>query len=496
MASVAKLFPPEVTMGIDEPCRFDLEVFDLEIIEGAVPDEIDGLLVQAVPDQVYLPEVEVLFPMTVAAGGDGAVRAFRIKDGCVDFRTRYVRTERFLLERQARRSLFGNYRDPFSDDPSVAGKSRTTANTAIYFHAGKMLASKEDGLPYEVDPVTLETYGAWDAHGAITSLTFTAHPKFDAETGEMFGFGYAAKGETTRDIAYYVIDESGKVTHEAWFEAPYSAMIHDCALTKNFMLFPIMPITSDLERLKAGGPHFVYDGDMPQVFGVMPRYGDASQVRWFEAPPAFPGHTINAFEEDGKIVFDLLEADGNGFAPVVASKDGEIPPPGSVTTRHVRWRIDYETGETELTQREVIAVVNGEGPHIDARRDLKPYRHLFVPTLDRAKLATDVNGRPYPVMFNQLTHFDLADGSRDDWYPGPGATFQDPVYLPKSDDAEEGDGYLIATLNWPMEKRSELVILDTADLGRGPLCRLRLPVRMRLGIHSTWIDGAHVPSWR
>ena len=59
-------------MGIDEPCRFDLEVFDLEIIEGAVPDEIDGLLVQAVPDQVYLPEVEVLFPMTVAAGGDGA----------------------------------------------------------------------------------------------------------------------------------------------------------------------------------------------------------------------------------------------------------------------------------------------------------------------------------------------------------------------------------------------------------------------------------------
>lgn len=92
-------------MEIDEPCRFDLEVFDLEIIEGAVPDEIDGLLVQAVPDQVYLPEVEVLFPMTVAAGGDGAVRAFRIKDGCVDFRTRYVRTERFLLERQARSSL-------------------------------------------------------------------------------------------------------------------------------------------------------------------------------------------------------------------------------------------------------------------------------------------------------------------------------------------------------------------------------------------------------
>lgn len=210
-----------------------------------------------------------------------------------------------------------------------------------------MLASKEDGLPYEIDPVTLETRGVWDAHDDITSLTFTAHPKFDSDTGEMFGFGYAAKGETTRDIAYYVIDASGKVIHEAWFEAPYSAMIHDCALTKNFMLFPVMPVTSDLDRLKAGGPHFVYDGDLPQVFGVIPRFGDASEVRWFQAPPAFPGHTINAYEEDGAIVFDLYEADGNGFAPVVPDKNGMPTPPGSVTTRHVRWhlkRVHLELG--------------------------------------------------------------------------------------------------------------------------------------------------------
>lgn len=493
---MAKTFPPEITMGMDEPCRFDIEVFDLEVLEGTVPADIDGLFVQAVPDQVYVPEVPVLWPMTTAAGGDGAVRAFRIKDGCVDFRTRYVRTERFLLERQARRSLYGNYRDPYSDDPSVAGTSRTTANTAIYFHAGRMLASKEDGLPYEIDPVTLETRGVWDAHGDITSLTFTAHPKFDSDTGEMFGFGYAAKGETTRDIAYYVIDASGKVIHEAWFEAPYSAMIHDCALTKNFMLFPVMPITSDLDRLKAGGPHFVYDGDLPQVFGVIPRFGDASEVRWFQAPPAFPGHTINAYEEDGVIVFDLYEADGNGFAPVVPDKNGRPTPPGSVTTRHVRWHIDYHTGEERLTEREVLAVVNGEGPHIDSRRESKPYRHVFVPTLDRDKLETDVNGRPYPVMFNQLSHFDLVAGTRDDWYPGPAATFQDPVYFTKSPESAEDDGYLIATLNWPTEKRSELVILDTLDLASGPVARLRLPVRMRLGIHSTWIDGALVPSWR
>lgn len=489
-------FPAVMTQGIDEPSRFEGGVYDLEVTEGAIPAEIDGLLVQAVPDQAFPPELEHLHLMTVAAGGDGAVRAFRFKDGHADFRTRYVRTERFVLERQARRSLFGNYRDPFSDDPSVAGKSRTTANTALFFHADRLFACKEDGLAYEVDPGTLETLGAWTAEGGITSKTFTAHPKTDRERGKLIGFGYAARGETTRDIAYYVIDEAGKVEHEAWLEAPVGAMIHDCAATENYTILPLMPITSDLDRLRSGGPHFVYDPDMPQIFGVLPRYGDAGSIRWFRGPPGFTGHTVNAFEdEDGKIVFDVLEADGNGFAPVITDLAGQAPPPGSVSSALVRWRIDYNDASLTLSDRTVLATVNGEGPHIDPRRELRSHRHVFVPTLDRSKLATDKNGRPQPVMFNQLSHFDLETGARSDWYPGPAATFQDPVFFPRSEDAPEGDGFLIALLNHPLEGRSEMVVLESLRLAAGPVARIKLPMRMRLGIHSTWIDGAQVPVW-
>jgi len=492
---MTKPFPSIMRMGIDEPSRFEGEVFDLEVAEGRIPEDIDGLYVQAVPDQVWPPAVEPLYPMTVAAGGDGAVRAFRIKDGHADYRTRYVRTERFILERKARRSLYGNYRDPFTDDPSVAGTSRTTANTAIYLHAGKILASKEDGLPYEVDGETLETIGEWNAEGGITSKTYTAHPKIDGETGQMIGFGYAAKGETTKDIAYYVIGKDGKVAHETWFEAPVAAMIHDCAVTKNYTVLPIMPVTSDLERLKAGGPHFVYDPDMEQIFGVLPRFGRAEEVRWFKAPSGFTGHTVNAFEEDGKIFFDVLVANGNAFAPVVTEADGTIPPLGSVQTSLVRWKIDYHANSRELTDRTELALVNGEGAHIDPRYELKAYRHVFIPTLDMSKLVTDENGRPYPVLFNQLSHFDLETGERENWYPGPAATFQDPVFVLKSNPTQEGDGYLIALLNWPGEKRSELVILDSLKLSEGPVARINLPMRMRLGIHSTWLDGKHVPAW-
>ncbi len=81
---------------------------------------------------------------------------FRFKDGHVDFRSRWVRTQRWNAQREARRSLFGMYRNPFTDDPSVKGLSRGTANTQVFFHHGRLMAFKEDSPPVVLDPLTLE----------------------------------------------------------------------------------------------------------------------------------------------------------------------------------------------------------------------------------------------------------------------------------------------------------------------------------------------------
>jgi carotenoid cleavage dioxygenase len=407
-----------------------------------------------------------------------------------------VRTERFLAERAARRSLFPHYRNPFFDDPSVAGKDRTTANTAVYMHAGILFASKEDGPAYAIDPATLETRGAWRAGGAIDSHTFTAHPKFDPKTGEMVAFGYAAKGECTRDIAYYVIDKTGKVTHRAWLEAPVAAMIHDCAVTEHYTIFPIMPYTSSLERLERGGLHFQFEPEMEQIFGVMPRYGTGEQVRWFRAPPGFTGHTVNAFERQGNIYFDFVAADGNAFGPMFPDKNGNFPAPGTVRTRFERWMIDYSASRLQLdpSHRTVFADARfGEGPHIDERFALSEHRFVWMPGLDKARLATDERGRPMPVLFNTLHRYDLQTGKEDEWFAGATSTLQDPVFLPKGPDAGEGAGYLIAVVNSMLTRRSEVVVLDAMALSEGPIARIRVPVFLRTGIHSNWFDCTRLP---
>src|ERR1019366_6776248 len=108
----------------------------------------------------------------------------------------------YKAEAAAGRALFGKYRNPFTDDPSVKGMNRNLANTNPVVFAGKLLALREDPPPVAMDPLTLETLGNWDFEGTLPGPTFTAHPKIDPETGQMIAFGFAPKGLYSTDVCY------------------------------------------------------------------------------------------------------------------------------------------------------------------------------------------------------------------------------------------------------------------------------------------------------
>lgn len=223
-----------------------------------------------------------------------------------------------MIETKYRRNLFGKYRNPYTDDPVVSGVLRTASNTNIIFHRGVLLATKEDGPPFAMDPTTLETIGKWDFDGQIKTPTFTAHPKFDPDTGEMICFGYEAGGngnDGSCDIVVYTIDKDGKKTEEAWYKAPYCGMIHDCALTKNYVILPMTPLQCKLDRMQKGGAHWAWNPKLDQCYGVVSRRGGKPEdIRWFRADNAFHGHVAGAYETtDGDIIMDLTVADGNVF---------------------------------------------------------------------------------------------------------------------------------------------------------------------------------------
>ena len=147
--------------GYSAPSRIEADVYDLEI-DGAIPAALVGTYYRACADPQYPP----LLGTDIFINGDGMIHMLRLGGGGdgrpgdvrprhADLRTRYVRTEKFLAERSARRALFGAYRNPYTDDPSVDGVNRGTANTSVCWHGGRLFALKEADRPMELDPETL-----------------------------------------------------------------------------------------------------------------------------------------------------------------------------------------------------------------------------------------------------------------------------------------------------------------------------------------------------
>ncbi len=286
---------PDLPMfaGVNAPCRIEADIQDLEV-QGEIPRQIDGAFYRIAADHQFPPR----FANDVPFNADGMASMFRFHDGHVHLKSRYVRTDRFKAERAAGKALFGRYRNKWTDDPTVAGMNRNLANTNLLIHHGVLLALREDSPPVALDPVTLQTIGNWDFHGTLPGPTCSAHCKIDPLTGNLVGFGFAAKGDFTRDVVYFEVSPQGRVIHQAWFELPYFEEQHDCGVTKDSIVFPVVPIMgAGEEGLKAGLTYYGWDPKREIYLGVLPRFGQGRDIRWFTAPNQFTSHVMNAFNE-------------------------------------------------------------------------------------------------------------------------------------------------------------------------------------------------------
>lgn len=469
---------PEFT-GLYRPSRVEADIEQLEV-SGTIPPQLRGTFYQVAPDPQFAP----MLGNDIFFNGDGMVSAFRFDQGAVSLQRRYVLTERLQAQRRAGRSLTGVYRNVHTNDP-LAAANNSTANTSVVEHAGVLLALKEDSLPYALDPATLATLGPWDFHGQIRSATFTAHPKV-LPGGEMLSFAYEAKGDGTPDIAYFEFDRDGKLVRETWFQAPYAAMIHDFAVTEHYVIFPVIPLTVDVDRLRAGGAHFQWQPELPQLFGVLPRAGGGADVRWFRGPAnCFQGHTLNAFEQDGKIHLDMPVTGGNIFY-FFPEQSGFVPAPETLASCLMRWSFDLDATDDRV---EPVALADFlcEFPRCDERVLGRPYEHGFMLAFDPALPYDGAALGPPPFQFfNQLVHLNLRTGAVDAWYGGDAECFQEPIFVPRSADAPEGDGYLVCLLNHLRDGSTDLVVLDTHDLAAGPVARVPIPLRMRMSLHGSW----------
>jgi carotenoid cleavage dioxygenase-like enzyme len=473
-------------LGLNAPIGEEYDVVDLAV-EGVIPPEVEGTFFRAVPDPAYPPFVQ---DAAASLSGDGMISAIRFKDGKASIQMRYVQTARHRAEVAAGETLFGKYRNPFTDKPETNGIDRTVANTTPIWHAGRLLLSKEDGRPYRVDPRTLETLGSYDFGGTLKSQTVTAHCRIDPVTGEMFMYGYEADGLASTKVAYWIVDKDGALVREQWFDAPYPAMMHDFVITENYVLFPVYPTTADLERLKAGGDHWAHEMERDSWVGVMPRYGDVSELRWFKGPKGvFCFHMMNAWEDaDGRIQFDQCLANVNPF-PFIQAASGLSIPPWENGGRLARWTMDYRGTSDEVV--ETVIGPPGDFPLIPAAWQGRPYDHAWMLSMNPEMRGPPVFGGPVGAMFNMLMRLDMRGGPPQALALDPGMCFNEPVHVPSAD----GEGWLLMvvdTQTGPDSFTHAAWIVDAGNVSAGPVAKITIPKRLRPQIHGWWVSAAQL----
>lgn len=429
------------------PVDEELTVFDLEVT-GSIPADLQGRLLRIGPNPVEVEDPAQYHWFT----GTGMAHGVRIRDGRAEwYRNRYVRSDRVTEAKGW----------PAVEGPRH-GMGDGTANTNVIGHAGRTWAIVEAGslpveLTYELDTVARND---WD--GTLDG-SYTAHPKRDPETGELHAVTYYWEWDHLR---YVVVGTDGKVRKTVDVPVPGKPMVHDCSITENHVLLYDLPCVFDLEAAMTGAPlPYRWDPDYGARVGVLPREGDAADVQWFEVDTCFVFHPLNAYEAaDGRIVNDVVRH------PKMFATDMLGPNEGATTLD--RWTFDLSSGkviEERLDERSI------EFPRHDERLVGREHRYGYG-----AVFGAGAEHGP-------TVKYDVRTGATEVHDHGTGRVTLEPVFVPRSDDADEDDGWVMSYVYDATTDRSDVVILHAQDFTGDPVATIHLPARVPFGFHGNWV---------
>lgn len=269
-------------------------------------------------------------------------------------------------------------------------------------------------------------------------------------------------------------------------------MVHDAWITENWLILSSIPfkVNSD-EEMKAGAHHWEFVLGRLSIFWVAPRRTDiprhpgwkAGEVRKYIWNNRIIFHTGAAWEDEGGNL--KLESHFVPFNFFTFFDPPNTKPPEKPTGDWVRWTIDLnQPTNTRLPDPEVLLPTICDFPKVDDRFYTRKQKIVFLIAVDAGKEARD----GVLSHFNTIVKLNTETGEMLVFDPGEGFRVAEPVFLPRSKDAPEGDGWIICWGDSPSKPRGELVILDTTDFSK-PIATVQMPYASRMQVHGSWVDN-------
>ncbi|MBD1912778.1 MULTISPECIES: carotenoid oxygenase family protein [unclassified Leptolyngbya] len=453
----------------------------LTLLEGSIPEDLHGTLYRNGPARLERGSQR----MGHWFDGDGAILAVHIGEGQATATYRYVQTAGYQAEAKADRLIFGNYGTiPSGPIWTSFGKPpKNVANTSVMVVEGeteagnsdRLLALWEAGEPHALTLDTLITQGISPLEG-LKSKPYSAHPKRDPQTGEIYNFGVSFGKEATLNL--YRSDRHGRLLCQNTFLLQGIPLIHDFVLAGPYLVFAIPPVRIQilplLLNLKSASDAMYWKPEQGTEILIFDRE-TLQLISRAEAEPWYQWHFGNGLiDADGSIGLTMVRYSDfktNAYLQEVAQGQVQTRAQGSF------WQIRINPQSGQVIGAEPLVEADCEFPTIPLHYvgEATPYTYLCVHRpgdMERGELFGTIARYHHPS--ETLTIADAGLGR----YPS------EPLFAPGSDDPE--CGWVLTVVYDGNLDRSEVWVYESDRLQEGPCCRLALPGVIPHSFHGTW----------
>ncbi|XP_062966855.1 beta,beta-carotene 15,15'-dioxygenase [Cynocephalus volans] len=502
-------------------------------VRGKIPTWLQGILLRNGPGMHTVGETRYNHWFD----GLALLHSFSIRDGEVYYRSKYLRSDTYNANIEANRivvSEFGTmaYPDPCKNIFSKAFSylSHTipdfTDNCLInIMKCGEdFYAITETNYMRKINPQTLETLEKVDYRKYMAINLATAHPHYD-EAGNVLNMGTSIvdKGKT-KYVMFKIpapapeAKKKGKspLKHvEVFCSIPSHSLLspsyyHSFGITENYVVFLEQPFKLDILKLATAYMRGVtwascltfHREDKTYIHIVDQRTRKPVPIKFY-TDPMLVFHHVNAYEEDGCIVFDIVAYEDNSIYQLfyLANLNQDFQENSTLTSvptlrrfavpLHVDKNAEVGSSLVKLPSTTATALKEKDDqvycqpellftglelPRINYARNGKQYRYIF---------AAEVQWSPVPT---KIIKYDLLTKSSLRWEE-EGCWPAEPVFVPMPGAKDEDDGVLLsAIVSTHPQKPPFLLILDAKSMTE--LARASVDVEMNLDLHGIFIPDA------
>lgn len=398
-------------------------------VEGTLPAGLNGTLYRNGPglfERGGVRKRQVL-------DGDGLVQALKLTDGTAEYRCRFVRTEKFAAEEVAGKYLYPTWSTlaPGLPTRNIGNRIKSQAGVTVAARNGRLFAFDDAGLPYELDPVGLDTVGEVSEAPEIRLPSYNAHSRIDAGNGDWIRFGLTHGRHTSIHVSVKDRDDAGK--HRYIIDAGPRPTYNDFFVTERYVVFLLHALAFNPLAMWLGFKSvidsFEWRPGMENVVLVADR-DTGAVVAKADAPRSFMWHALNAYEQGGDIIADFVGYDepdhfigeNAEFSAIIAGRTGAVSHTGKVR----RYVIGVGSGSL---REEIVADGYHEFPMINLARYCHAHRWGYF-----------TRGSCAETNFHSgYARIDMDSGATKLFDFGPGFHTSEPVFVPISDgDAATG----------------------------------------------------------